>query len=143
MSYLFQQCQREFGTIPVSSHVWKQNHHSSLHNAPSLLPTSHGFYSTMAVQSQGFMTILKSKLPRKMKYKKRVGNLKFLILFSFLLSKIPLTYIFIISKADQPHLRDYPHTPPDYRNTDKNLGLVMATLSSNFEANSLLLLLAS
>ncbi len=29
-------------------------------------------------------------------------------------------------KADRPHPRDYPHTPTDYRYTDKHFGLVIA-----------------
>ncbi len=31
-------------------------------------------------------------------------------------------------KADRPHLRDYPHRPTDYRNTDKHLRLVMTPM---------------
>ncbi len=46
-------------------------------------------------------------------------------------------------KADRPHPQDYPHTPPDYRRTDKCLGLLMTTLSSEFEGNGLLLHSAS
>ncbi len=34
-------------------------------------------------------------------------------------------------KADRPHLRKYPHTPTDYRHTDKHLGLVMAPIALN------------
>ena len=32
-------------------------------------------------------------------------------------------------KADRLHLRDYPHTPIDYRHTDKHLKLVMALIA--------------
>ncbi len=42
-------------------------------------------------------------------------------------------------KADQPHPRDYLHTPPDYKHTDKTLGPVMTPLYSKFEHNCLLL----
>ena len=41
-------------------------------------------------------------------------------------------------KADQPHSRGYPHTPPGYRHTDKTLGPVMTTLYSKFEGNCIL-----
>ena len=40
-------------------------------------------------------------------------------------------------KADRPHPRDYPPTPPDYRHTDKTLELVMPTLYSKCEDNCL------
>ncbi len=46
-------------------------------------------------------------------------------------------------KADRPPPRDYPHMPPDYRHTDKTLGLVTTTLYSKFEGNCLLLHSAS
>ncbi len=32
-------------------------------------------------------------------------------------------------KADRPHPRYYPHTPPDYRHTDKHLRLVMTFIA--------------
>ena len=32
-------------------------------------------------------------------------------------------------KADQPHPRDYPYTPTDYRHTDKHLRLVMTLIA--------------
>ena len=32
-------------------------------------------------------------------------------------------------KADQPHPRDYPHTPTNYRHTDKHLRLVMTPIA--------------
>ncbi len=40
-------------------------------------------------------------------------------------------------KADRPHPRDYPHTPPDYGHTDKTVGLVRTTLYFKFEGNCL------
>ncbi len=46
-------------------------------------------------------------------------------------------------KADRPHPRDYPPMPPDYRHTDKTLGLVTTTLYSKCEGNCLLLHSAS
>ncbi len=50
---------------------------------------------------------------------------------------------FCWQKADRPHSRNYPHTPPDYRHIDITLGLVMTTLNPKFEGNFLLLHLAS
>ena len=32
-------------------------------------------------------------------------------------------------KADRPHLRYYPHTPPDHRLTDKHIGLVITAIA--------------
>ncbi len=39
-------------------------------------------------------------------------------------------------KADRPHPRDYPHTPTDYRHTDKHLRLVMTPIALCFTLQS-------
>ncbi len=53
------------------------------------------------------------------------------LLFSNIWSILSLTsrveYI-ILLKADRPHLRYYPYTPPDYRHTNKHLRLVMTLI---------------
>ena len=49
----------------------------------------------------------------------------------------PLNYSQL--EADRLHPLDYPHTPPDYRQTDNTLGPVLTTLYSKFEGNCLLL----
>ena len=41
-------------------------------------------------------------------------------------------FIYLLLKADRPHPRNYPHTPTDYRHTDKHLRLVMAPIALNF-----------
>ena len=33
-------------------------------------------------------------------------------------------------KADRPHPRDFPHTPSDYRHTDKHLRLIMTLIQT-------------
>ena len=35
-------------------------------------------------------------------------------------------------KADQPHPRNYPHKPTDYRHTDKHIRLVMASIAKRY-----------
>ncbi len=52
----------------------------------------------------------------------------FLTFISFVLFNRIVIYLQL--KADRPHPRDYPHTPTDFRHTDKHLRLVMKFFTS-------------
>ncbi len=48
-----------------------------------------------------------------------------------------------VTKADQPRMWDYPPKPPDYRHTEKFIGLAITILCSNFGGNCHLVFSAS